>query len=249
MRKILVIITLAVTILLVFRKYDQNECNYLDNIYQDTSHVGDSGILKVKVVYHFLYKNKIDFIKNHKKNVDSLHITHRQFNEAFENKLYFIIDTIPLIHYYNNTLEGIYADYKYGNRIKYNNIISNYSLDNYFNVYIFDDGDKETELLGFSANTGNVFFGRSKSNNIFLSKYGFYKYNNASVLIHETGHWLGLTHVFEMTEYQKRKIGITNSMQMCVNYMNYNCSVHEFTQQQLNIMIHNLQNNKKYLLN
>lgn len=211
----------------------------------------------IPIIYHYLY----DTLTSDKylQLVNAVTNVHKNLNLAFKKTikfkwdivlLYHPIDTIKLPDLYRG-LVGIKSDFDY-----LNYIINTYSFKRYFNVYIIKTDMKPGEiLLGFTPVSANGDFTIYSSkmpgyDNAFVSYETIIdnEFLTENTLIHETGHWLGLEHPWEMNDSTKLEMGLQNKMKYCINYMNYNCYTSEFTNQQLNYMNKFAKNFRNYLV-
>ncbi len=211
----------------------------------------------IPVIYHYLYDTltptKYRELANHVAN------THKNLNLAFKNVvkfkcdivlLYHAIDSIKLPDLYKS-LVGVRSDFDY-----LNYIINTYSFKRYYNVFIIKTDMKPGEiLLGFTPVSANEDFTIYSSkmpgyDNAFVSYETIIdnEFLTENTLIHETGHWLGLEHPWELNDSSKIAMGLQNKMKYCINYMNYNCYTSEFTNQQLNFMQSFAKKYRNYLI-
>lgn len=228
--------------------------NVYNNLNSEVELVSDS--VTIPIMYHYLY----DTITPTKyMNVyNSVAFANKNLNAAFKHKINFKWDNILLYHpIYEVKLPELYVSLV-GKTDKFdylNFVINTYSIKRYYNVYLiktdFTPGDI---LLGFTPVSGNDNFTVYAKDfpgydNTFLSVETVIdnEFLTENTLIHETGHWLGLEHPWELSDSSKIAMGLQNKSKYCVNYMNYNCYTSEFTNQQLNFMYYFAKKYRNYL--
>lgn len=171
-------------------------------------------------------------------------------NAAYQGKIKFIMnDTIHYI-YDNKDLTWYYEDYVKnilrGNElkdVKWTSFSQNYIDSNSYNIFILKTTPYSPErvLLGFTPvidpSTVSLEFFNRYYNTAAISYAGFFRFETGSTLIHETGHWLGLTHPWELKSEDLITFGLDTELEKCLNFMNYSCLTSEFTKEQLEFQL------------
>lgn len=213
--------------------------------------------ITIPVMYHYLYDTLT--VNNYVELVKCVKETHKNLNTSFKKTVIFKWNSLLLYHPINEVkLPELYTSLVNRNaKFDYlNYIINTYSFTGFYNVFIikteFIPGDI---LLGFTPVSGNDNFATYQADqpgydNTFVSYETIVdkEFLTENTLIHETGHWLGLEHPWELNDSTKVLMGLQNKMKYCINYMNYNCYTSEFTHQQLNFMHNFAKKYRKYLV-
>jgi len=141
-------------------------------------------------------------------------------------------------------------------QIKNKEVYRDHAIEDALNVYVWNAGSlyEMTAGEGGSMDLGMTPIMSAKGlyqqwkpdfDHIFVSDEGL---NNSSTLIHETGHYFGLGHTFDNDKQQLGNLGVTNYTDLCRNYMNYSCHTDRFSEEQMDIMMHDLYVYRPYLL-
>lgn len=207
--------------------------------------------LNIDIVFHFILelgKESIDY------DTLLLDTAINKLNRAFENTIKFNLHDKIYYHTSNMDLKELYTDYIKDSK-RYDKLIKGNSLKGYYNIFILKDPLQDAlgnTLMGFTPVFVTGFEDYIKISPhydlVLLSYRGLFEYNDGAALIHETGHFLGLQHVFDMEHSDMIDMGFINEYEICVNYMNYNCFSSKFTKQQLEYMVLFARYYRNYLL-
>jgi predicted Zn-dependent protease len=140
-----------------------------------------------------------------------------------------------------------------GNKsIKIANLIGDIEEKGSINIFLFDtysQTDEDKALMGFTPILNRKQSGyESKSplfDRIFIAYPGL---SDKSTIVHEMGHFLGLSHPWDMSSIDRELMGLTTDESQGINHMTYNYAVSEFTSEQLDRMQHFALNFRNYLL-
>lgn len=209
----------------------------------------------IPIVYHFMYD--IDrYNMNHLQfDLYSLELAHNDLNDEFEDRFSFQKRDTIITHQSTETLVSMYADYLHGDKSKVINIANTFSIKGYLNVYVLRTFDMYgVKLVGFTTTNPEPLIFKQTSplyDNIFICFDALFDYDAGNTIAHEIGHWLGLKHPWptEMTYMELQEMGLTSSLEICINNMNYNCYTEKFTVQQLDFMEKYLKKYRNYLVN
>ena len=179
-----------------------------------------------------------------------IHYNMATLNEAFDSTIIFEYeDSILLMPKYTETLPELYANYT--NPEKNFEEIYKLSEKGFINVFLMptvEDTLNGRVLLGFTPIYSDWFEGfeqvSPRMDNLFISYDGMLK---GTTLTHEMGHFLGLAHPFQLDFQQKKNMGLATEKAICVNFMNYNCFVDRFTEEQVHLMSFFTEQYRKYL--
>lgn len=210
--------------------------------------------LHIPIKYHFIFSDSINLLLEQVYDIKALDIVHEQLNAAYKGKIVFDRDSVDNHHIYRYDLVDLYNDYKYGKGKLWNRLIDKYVEEGYYNVFIIQSVrvNPTSHLLGFAPVLSTDFdeyqVVSPKYDNVAVSYAGLFDYEAGTTVIHETGHWLGLSHPFEISFKDKVELGLTSNYKICINYMNYNCFVAEFTEEQIRVQYNFAKKYRKYLL-
>ena len=170
-------------------------------------------------------------------------------NEEFEGKIGFQFDNLHL------DIDGAYLPDLYSNFYKgageiVNDIVAPIEQTGAINLFIFhtycNEGTDQA-LMGFTPVLRSAHHKYSETSPNFDRIYIAYEgLENQSTLVHEMGHFLGLKHPWEISEYEKKSQGIVHDNE-AHNHMTYGHEVDHFTRQQLEIMRRNALDYRQYL--
>lgn len=104
-------------------------------------------------------------------------------------------------------------------------------------VYVYVVGNTRNTLLGFTV----VFPSCKECYSKLAPKYDFIvlsreSITNPNTLAHETGHFFGLPHTFEIKEKYLASYGLQDDRVRCINKMGYVCCAYDTTGEQVGIM-------------
>ncbi len=129
--------------------------------------------------------------------------------------------------------------------------IRTYSKKGTINVFLMptqEDTLNGQVLLGFTPIYQDWFKGLEqvspRMDNLFVSYDGIQK---QTTLTHEMGHFFGLSHPFQMNFEERKKLSLETEKAICTNFMNYNCFVNEFTNNQVHLMNYFAKTYRSYL--
>lgn len=233
-----------------------DECKNVEVIDVDDSLLATGPVvpLVIPIRYHFIYTDTVNYLLERVYDISTLDIVHQKLNEAYKGKIIFKRDSINRYHVYQYNLAELYDDYKYGRQELWNRMVADFSEKGMYNVFIVqtDKINPITHLLGFTpvltADFGEYKVVSPRYDNIAVSYIGLFDYEAGTTVIHETGHWLGLSHPFELDYKERLALGLNSKYKICINYMNYNCFVAEFTDEQLAVQYNFAKKYRKYLM-
>lgn len=120
------------------------------------------------------------------------------------------------------------------------------------NVYLFNtysESEDGRSMMGFtpvlSRKRHTYAFNSPRFDRIFISYPGL---KDLSTLVHEMGHFLGLSHPWELNNMNKDMMGLNDEEVVRINHMTYNHEVSAFTREQLDRMHHFALTFRSYLL-
>ncbi len=120
------------------------------------------------------------------------------------------------------------------------------------NVFLFDtyaEAGTDKALMGFTprlkAHQESYGLNSPNFDRIFMAYEGL---GNKSTLVHEMGHFFGLSHPWELKGSAKLAFGIRTNIDESHNHMSYGSSVCKFTPQQLESMRKHALHYRKYLM-
>lgn len=137
------------------------------------------------------------------------------------------------------------------NRSSVNALVDPIEIKGAINVYLFDtysNDDGQTAMLGFTPvlSAQHIKYKAASPNfdRLYISYPGLI---DKSTIVHEMGHFLGLSHPWEMNEMSIDMMGLKNPNAER-NHMGYHPEVNHFTSQQLDRMQHFALNFRNYLI-
>lgn len=188
----------------------------------------------MKVNFYMMGLDSIDtdFIKGISENIDYL-------NQEFEEQVKFELNDI-LIDPNKAYLPDLHKDAFTEEETVINRLVEPIESKGAINVYLFDtyylDGTNQA-LMGFTptiAGRHDIYENTSpRFDRIFMAYAGL---ESRTTLVHEIGHFLGLEHPWEMSNFSKRMMGLHDHKAALHNHMTYNDEVNGFTTEQLERM-------------
>ena len=172
-------------------------------------------------------------------------------NEEFEGKVKFELNKL-FLEEKHRYLPDIYKSFKNKTRTHVKELVGDIEESGAINVYLLEtyiEGSQNKALMGFTPIlTGmhrTYFFNSPRFDRMFIAYPGL---QGKSTLVHEMGHFLGLSHPWEMNSIDKKLLGLNNESVLNENHMTYNFSVDSFTPQQLERMQDFARKFRNYLL-
>ncbi len=170
-------------------------------------------------------------------------------NQEFEGKIGFELDNLH-IDVNGAYLPDLYNNFYRGEGEFVNQLISPIEQQGAINVYIFhtycNEGTDQA-LMGFTPvlrSAHNKYESASPNfDRIYMAYEGL---ESQTTLVHEMGHFLGLKHPWEITDYEKKCMGIVHDNEQH-NHMAYGNEVNHFTYQQLEFMRKSAMDHRQYL--
>jgi len=202
----------------------------------------DSGTQRIGLRF-IAFSNKFE-------NLDSLVDENMEIlNTAFDESVVFEKEGEVMKSDLNPLLPDLFK--KYSDNAAEFDSIRTYSKKGFITVFLMptvEDTVRGQVLLGFTPIYSDWFEGfeqvSPRMDNIFVSYDGLQK---GSTLTHEMGHFLGLAHPFQLDFDERKELGLESEKAICVNYMNYNCFVNQFTKGQTNLMGYFAKKYRSYL--
>jgi len=199
-------------------------------------------ILKINAYLMGLSEMDTEVYSNLQYNIDYL-------NEEFEGLIGFQLENLH-IDISGAYLPDLYSNFYIGEGEIVNDIVAPIEQEGAINLFIFHTYCKEgtdQALMGFTPVLRSAFHKYSDASPNFDRIYIAYEgLENQTTLVHEMGHFLGLKHPWEITEYDKKSLGIIQSNEH-QNHMTYGSEVDHFTSQQLELMRRNALDYRQYL--
>lgn len=172
-------------------------------------------------------------------------------NEEFEGRIIFRINQLFMNdnHAY---IPDLHKAASSRNKYKINDIVSEVEQVGSINIYLFEtysEDDSGKAMMGFTPvlsrkrhtyKDNSPYFDR-----MFISYPGL---KDRSTIVHEMGHFLGLSHPWEMSHLDLELMGIDNEETYDANHMTYNHNVSSFTDEQLERMQHFALQFRAYLI-
>lgn len=199
-------------------------------------------ILKINAYMMGLEEMDTEAYSNLQYNIDYL-------NEEFEGRIGFELNNLHM------DIKGAYLPDLYGNFYQgegemVNDIVAPIEQEGAVNVFIFHtyclEGTDQA-LMGFTPVLRSAYHKYSAASPSFDRIYIAYEgLENQTTLVHEMGHFLGLKHPWEISENEKKSLGILVDNEDH-NHMGYGHEVDHFTSQQLELMRRNALDYRQYL--
>lgn len=199
-------------------------------------------VLKVNAYMMGMEEMDTDVYSNLQNNIDYM-------NQEFEGKVGFELGDLH-IDQKGAYLPDLYDNFYKGEGEVVNDLVAPIEHQGAVNVFIFhtycNEGTDQA-LMGFTPVLRSAYNKYESSSPSFDRIYMAYEgLENMTTLVHEMGHFLGLKHPWEITEYEKKSIGIKHDNE-AHNHMAYGHEVNHFTYQQLDIMRKNALEYRQYL--
>jgi len=169
--------------------------------------------------------------------VNAIQTNIRELNSTFYGVMEFRKNKIVHLESEHN-LPHVYTDYLHGGDLL-NALSEGKAEAGFINVFIMEtrEEDPGRVLHGFTPLYNDYHEGYAKvtpeMDRIMISYEGL---EFKSSLFHELGHYFSLAHPWELSEDQKKVLGLSDPEEECINHMNYNCFVNKYTEQQLKQM-------------
>lgn len=199
-------------------------------------------VLKINAYMMGMEDMDQDVYSNLQNNIDYL-------NQEFEGKVGFELNNLH-IDVNGAYLPDLYNNFYRGEGEEVNKLVSPIEQQGSVNVFIFhtycNEGTDQA-LMGFTPVLRSAHDKYQTATPTFDRIYIAYEgLENQTTLVHEMGHFLGLKHPWEITDYEKKSIGIKHDNEQH-NHMTYGSDVNHFTFQQLEIMRRNALDYRQYL--
>ena len=171
-------------------------------------------------------------------------------NQEFEGRIVFELDQMVMDpnHAYIPDLHKAYIDRE---SKSVNELVDPIEIEGAINIYLFDTYSTDngnSAMLGFtpvlSAQHSKYKTTSPSFDRLYISYPGLI---DQSTIVHEMGHFLGLSHPWEMNDVSLDMMGLKNS-EAEHNHMSYHPLVNHFTEQQLDRMQHFALNFRNYLI-
>jgi len=172
-------------------------------------------------------------------------------NEEFEGSVKFELNKLFLDEKHEY-LPNIYDEYKRKSRNNVIELIKDIEETGAINIYLLETysvDNSNKSLMGFTPILTGMHrtyaYNSPRFDRMFLA---YPALQEKSTLVHEMGHFLGLSHPWEMSSLDMELLGLDNTETLNRNHMTYNMNVDKFTPQQLNRMRDFAKRFRKYLL-
>lgn len=160
-------------------------------------------------------------------------------NNAFQGQIAFEVDEVFMDHTHA-FLPDLYKSFRLPGKEMVGSLVAPIEKKGGINVFLFDtycEPGRRDALMGFTpllSDKQSAYAANSPRFDRILMAYDGLSENKT--LVHEMGHFFGLKHPWELSQYAKSKLGIRNSKDESNNHMSYGSDVHRFTYQQLENM-------------
>lgn len=172
-------------------------------------------------------------------------------NEEFEGKVKFELGAL-VMDPNKAYIPDLHLDHVLKQRRRIDRLIDPVEIPGSINVYLFETYAQEGEtmaMMGFTPVLSNRQQNYERTSpqfdRLFIAYSGLI---DKTTLIHEMGHFLGLSHPWEMQAGEQAKMGFT-SERAERNHMTYHPEVDHFSPQQLDHMREFALNFRQYLMN
>lgn len=200
----------------------------------------------MKINFYMMGLDSIDhyFIKGIGENVDYI-------NQEFEGKVKFELNEI-VIDPNRGYLPDLHKDAFTEAEAEITRLVTPVEQEGAINVFLFDtyylQGTNQA-LMGFTPILAGHYEAYTDTaprfDRIFMAYAGL---ESRTTLVHEIGHFLGLEHPWEMSNFNKRMMGLHDHKAEQHNHMTYNADVNGFTVEQLERMRDFALKFRKYLI-
>jgi len=172
-------------------------------------------------------------------------------NQEFEGRIKFRLNRLfmDVNHAY---IPDLHADFVNKERALVDELIEPIEERGAINIFLFDTYAKEdgyTAMMGFTpilrAYQSTYEVNSPRFDRLFIAYPGLI---DKSTIVHEMGHFLGLSHPWELNRLSLSMMGLEHESSHEKNHMTYNAEVDEFTEEQLDRMHHFALNFRSYLL-
>ncbi len=182
--------------------------------------------------------------------VDLIRLNVSYLNEEFEGRIKFDIFDIQNFpeHEY---IPDLFDDFtkEYGRNIK--KLIAPIEHQGYINIFLcntFERKGEKAAMMGFTpvlrARHQHYTSSSPSFDRLYIAYDGLM---SKTTLVHEMGHFLGLSHPWDMSSLDNELMGL-NEANLDHNHMGYSSKVQEFTTQQLDRMHHFALHFRNYLI-
>ena len=171
-------------------------------------------------------------------------------NQEFAGQVQFEFDELFLDNQHA-FLPDLRKYYQEGDFSEVNKLLAPIEKKGGINVFVFDSYPEEGQTSSLCGFTPVMPLAQKKYNpmspefdRVFISYSGFMDH---STIVHEIGHFFGLSHPWELTHDQRLDQGIKDKHDEDCNHMSYGSKVHTFTDEQFELMRSNIRQYRKYL--
>ena len=172
-------------------------------------------------------------------------------NQEFEGSVKFELNAL-FMDYKHEFLPRIYSNYLESEDAKVENLIDGIEEEGAINIFLletFVPSNGDQSLMGFTPILREMHRTYKDNSPHFDRMFLAYKGLKAkSTIVHEMGHFLGLSHPWEMNPFDVELFGLNNANELNRNHMTYNPEVDKFTAAQLLRMRDFARRFRKYLL-
>lgn len=172
-------------------------------------------------------------------------------NQEFEGSVHFELNKL-FMDFKHEYLPNIYSDYieKGGGTVRH--LVDDIEEEGAINIYLLEtyatDGTNRS-LMGFTPILRGMHrtyaLNSPRFDRVFMA---YPALQEKSTIVHEIGHFLGLSHPWELTHLDMELLGLNNDDELNRNHMTYNPTVDKFTPAQLQRMRDFAQRFRRYLL-
>ncbi len=170
-------------------------------------------------------------------------------NREFKGQIKFVKSSI-ITTPYHKSLDVLYEDFVYDRGVKIQQIAETIESPGRINVYLCyaqQIPEGKQAMLGFTPilKAKQQYYAQlmPKFDRLYITYEGL---QVRSTLVHEMGHFFGLSHPWEMSEIDQELMGLKTS-EAIRNHMSYHPNVEKFTEEQLARMHHFALHFRNYL--